>query len=461
MKMRTVFLVGMTVLAVALALFLPAMPQPLAYHDFADKRQVYGIENFLDVVSNLAFMLVGLAGLILVLRPSTCFERPVERWPYLVFAIGVLLTAAGSCYYHLEPTNETLFWDRLPMTISFMSLIAAQIVDRVNVRAGLFALVPMLVVGVASVVYWILTEQAGRGNVMPYAVLQAYSVIVLLQLAALHPSRYSYGNAIYAVFAGYVLAKGFEHFDLEIFELTGAVSGHTLKHVAAGLAGLPVVYILWRRELVVGTSGSPARGPADLDQILSWTDPKKARIIPTRTLIKETIGSAPGPHSSMMAIKSDFRYRALPRSMAIKACISSPRNLMDSPKSWNPLNDRLPTRVSQDMLASVLRAPLRSGTASARFINRRTPSGNSAMLSCWPWARAMALSPRRNVSRVLSHSRMPRSWNVICVIPACCEKSRKKALGSERSAADCQGPDIERRKVVAPCFSMCKDALAP
>ena len=125
MKLRTLFLVGMTLLAIALALFLPAMPQPLAYHDFADKRVAYGIENFLDVASNLAFTLAGLAGLVLVLRPRTCFEQPAERWPYLVFAIGVLLTGAGSCYYHLEPNNETLFWDRLPMTISFMSLIAA------------------------------------------------------------------------------------------------------------------------------------------------------------------------------------------------------------------------------------------------------------------------------------------------------------------------------------------------
>ena len=268
MNRRTIFLVGMTVLAIALALFLPTMPQPQAYHDFADKRQAYGIENFLDVASNLAFMLAGLAGLVLVLRPRTCFETPAERWPYAVFAVGVLLTGAGSCYYHLDPNNETLFWDRLPMTISFMSLISAQIVDRVNARAGLLALVPMLLVGVASVVYWIVTERQGRGNVMPYAVLQAYSVIVLLQLAALHPSRYTHGNAIFMVFAGYVLGKGFEHFDREIFELTGAVSGHTLKHVAAGLAGLPVVYMLWHRTLVSPVSARRARAPAGLDERL-------------------------------------------------------------------------------------------------------------------------------------------------------------------------------------------------
>jgi hypothetical protein len=108
-------------------------------------------------------------------------------------------------------------------------------------------------------VYWIVTERLGRGNVVPYGVLQAYSVIVLLKLAALHPSRYTHGNAIYAVFAGYVLAKGFEHFDREILELTGVVSGHTLKHVAAGIAGMPVVYMLWRRELA--TPLTPSRLP--------------------------------------------------------------------------------------------------------------------------------------------------------------------------------------------------------
>lgn len=260
MNTRSAFLVAVTLLAIGLAAFLPAMPQPIAYHDFADKREAYGIENFLDVTSNLAFTLAGLAGLVAVLRPRACFADPAERWPYLVFAVGVLLTGAGSCYYHLEPNNESLFWDRLPMTISFMSLIAAQIVDRVDVRTGLLALAPMLLVGIGTAVYWIVTERLGRGNVVPYGVLQAYSVIVLLQLAATHPSRYTHGNAIYAVFAGYLLAKGFEHFDRQIFELTGVISGHTLKHLAAGIAGLPVVYMLWRRRLV--TAAAPVAATA-------------------------------------------------------------------------------------------------------------------------------------------------------------------------------------------------------
>jgi hypothetical protein len=207
MNTRTLLLIGLTLLAVALALFLPAVPQPIAHHDFAHKREAYGIENFVDVGSNLTFALAGGAGLMLVLRPRSCFASSAQRWPYLIFCIGVLLTAAGSCYYHLKPNNETLFWDRLPMTIAFMALISAQIVDRVDARAGLLALVPMLLIGVGTVVYWIITERQGRGNVMPYVVLQAYAVMVLLKLAAMHPSRYTHGAAIYAVFAGYLLAK--------------------------------------------------------------------------------------------------------------------------------------------------------------------------------------------------------------------------------------------------------------
>ncbi len=266
LNLRTWLLIGLTLVAIGLALFLPAVPQPREYHDFIDKRAVYGIQNFFDVASNAAFALAGIVGLLAVLYPRACFESPAERLPYAVFCIGVLMTAAGSCYYHLEPNNETLFWDRLPMTIAFMSLISAQIVDRVSVRGGLLALVPMLLIGIGSAVYWIATERQGQGNVVPYAVLQAYSVIVLLKLAAMHPSRYTHGNAIYAVFAGYLLAKVFEHHDREIFEWTGVVSGHTLKHVMAGLAGIPVAWMLWRRRLVAAAATPAVATPRPVRQ---------------------------------------------------------------------------------------------------------------------------------------------------------------------------------------------------
>ena len=260
MTRGTAFLLVFTLLAAAAAFLLPAMPQPLDYHHFADQRAVFGIGNFLDVVTNVAFLLAGLAGLAVVFSGRACFEFPGERWPYAVFFLGVLLTAAGSAWYHLSPDNETLFWDRLPMTIAFMGLLSSQIVDRVSVRAGLALLVPMLLVGMGSVVYWIVTERAGAGNVLPYGILQGYSVVVLLIMATLHRSRYTRANDVYFIFGWYVLAKVLESMDAEILALGHVVSGHSLKHVAAAAAGFVACRMLLRRTLAEPDRTLQARG---------------------------------------------------------------------------------------------------------------------------------------------------------------------------------------------------------
>jgi len=248
-RARSRYIVGFTVLSVLAAFLLPPMPQPVAYHDFADHRTMLGIENFIDVVSNAAFVLAGLAGFAVVLRPRTVFAANVERWPYAVFFAGMVLTGLGSAYYHLVPDNERLFWDRLPMTIAFMSLVSAQVVDRIDTRKGLALLLPMLLIGAGSVLYWRATERAGAGNVMPYAVLQGYAVVILFLLARQHPSRYTRGDDIYWVFAGYVVAKVLETFDKQLYELGHFASGHSLKHLAAAVAGLLVCRMLYRRTL--------------------------------------------------------------------------------------------------------------------------------------------------------------------------------------------------------------------
>lgn len=256
---RTWLVVCITVLAILAALLVPAMPQPVAYHDFADHREALGVHNFLDVASNVAFLVVGIAGLIVTLGRHAYFQFSIERWPYAIFFAGVLLTAAGSSYYHLTPDNETLFWDRLPMTIAFMALVASQIADRISVRAGLALLVPMLLVGLASVVYWRITEQRGAGNVLPYAILQAYSVVVLLLLAMLAPSRYTRGSDLFWIFGWYVLSKLLEHFDAEVLALGHVVSGHTLKHLAASVAGFVACYNLAHRTLKEPADPAPSR----------------------------------------------------------------------------------------------------------------------------------------------------------------------------------------------------------
>jgi len=102
---------------------------------------------------------------------------------------------------------------------------------------------------VASVVHWRATERMGVGNVLPYAILQGYSVVVLLLLARLHPSRYTRGSDIYWVFGWYVLSKILETFDGEVLAINHHLSGHTLKHLAAAAGAFVVCYMLVHRNL--------------------------------------------------------------------------------------------------------------------------------------------------------------------------------------------------------------------
>ena len=250
MKRRAAWLIAFTVACALAALLLPRVPQPVEYHDFADHRALFGIANFLDVASNSGFLFAGVAGLLVVAVRRRAFELGIERWPYAAFFVGLVLTAIGSAYYHIAPDNARLVWDRLPMTIAFAGLLSSQIADRISVRAGVALLVPMIAIGAASVIYWGWTERSGEGNVLPYAIVQGYAAVVLLMVTMLYSSRYSRGRDIYYVLGWYVVSKILEALDMGIFDLGHAVSGHTLKHVAAAVSGFVACWMLARRELV-------------------------------------------------------------------------------------------------------------------------------------------------------------------------------------------------------------------
>jgi tryptophan-rich sensory protein len=212
-----------------------------------------GIPNFGDVASNLGFALVGIWGLIFLLRPQagkrSPFASPSERWPYALMFGGMLLTAFGSAYYHLAPDNARLVWDRLPMTIVFMSLVAAVIAERISLRAGLLLLPLLLAIGVASVLQWRMSELHAHGDLRFYAAVQVYAVMVLL-IALLSPPKYTRGSGFAIVVAFYVLAKILETADRQVFALGHIVSGHTLKHLAAAAGGYWILRMLKKRELI-------------------------------------------------------------------------------------------------------------------------------------------------------------------------------------------------------------------
>jgi tryptophan-rich sensory protein len=241
-------LLAVAVLIAIIALLLPPIPQPLAYHNFADHRGWLGIPNFGDVVSNIPFALVGICGLIFLLHPnSETFSDRRERWLYLVMFAGLILTAFGSAYYHLAPGNERLVWDRIPIMMVFMALLAAVIAERVSVVAGLWLFPALEAAGIGSVLLWRAGELQGHGDLRFYAAVQVYAILILL-LLLLVPAKYTRGSDFAAVVGFYVLAKILEESDRQVFALGHIVSGHTLKHLAAAAAGYWILRMLQKRE---------------------------------------------------------------------------------------------------------------------------------------------------------------------------------------------------------------------
>jgi hypothetical protein len=246
----SVLLIAPALVIAIIAILLPPIPQPLTYHNFADQRSWLGIPNFGDVVSNLPFALVGIWGLVAMFTPGKIkFTDSRERWPYLVMFASLILTAFGSGYYHLAPNNPRLVWDRLPIMMVFMALLAAVIAERVTVRAGLMLFPLLEMIGIASVFYWRSSERQARGDLRFYAAVQVYAIIILL-LALLLPPRYTRGFDFAVVVGFYALAKLFEETDRQIFTLGHIVSGHTLKHLAAAAAGFWILKMLEKRELI-------------------------------------------------------------------------------------------------------------------------------------------------------------------------------------------------------------------
>jgi hypothetical protein len=252
-------LVLLTAVVVVVCLILPRIPQPLSYHNFADRRSFLGIPNFGDVASNLPFAVVGVWGLVFLLRSNSRQTRHFldrrEQWPYVFVFFGLLLTAFGSSWYHLNPNNSTLVWDRLPMTITFMSMVAAVIMERINLRLGLYLLPVLLLIGFGSVLQWHWSEVRGAGDLRFYAAVQAWSALVIL-LALLFPARYTRSGDLGLIVGFYALAKALEYFDKPIFAALHVVSGHTLKHLAAAAAGYCILRMVQKRSPLPGQSST-------------------------------------------------------------------------------------------------------------------------------------------------------------------------------------------------------------
>ena len=240
-KHRVIILLVLMAVSLLGLLLLPPITQNQDYHNFADQRTFFGVPNFWNVVSNLPFIAVGVVGL-----------RQFHRDPAtLVIFLGIFLTGFGSSYYHLDPNNSTLFWDRLPMAISFMAILAIAIEERVDAKTGAILLWPLIVIGVFSLLVWRWT-----GDLRLYGWVQFFPCLALPLFFLLFPPKYS-GTLYWLVAAGlYALAKLFEFYDHAFYSLGSILSGHTIKHIFAAAACFVILrYFQTREAIVASTNG--------------------------------------------------------------------------------------------------------------------------------------------------------------------------------------------------------------
>jgi len=289
-------------LIAAFFLFVEPIPQPQSYHNFADRRRCvcrcgggrgrgrgmpsmmflppnyHGsgdkskpnagivLPNFGDTASNIVILLGGLSGVVSLValdlmeteKNGVGIDRtPSEEWQLNVclplFFAATVVVSIGSTYYHWNPSDATLVFDRLPMTVAFAAIfcymldeyLSAQDGNTFESSIGQDMLIPLTITGIVSVVYWSWTD-----DLRLYAVVAIFPMFLMLFLV-LFCSPPRHGGTVQQVLGLilYSAAKISEDRDHEVFNLTGKrVSGHSLKHILAGLAPIAIAHMVLVRN---------------------------------------------------------------------------------------------------------------------------------------------------------------------------------------------------------------------
>lgn len=242
MDKRAILLLAITVIAVISVFSMDRIPQDMAYHCFSDQDPILGIPNFWNVLSNLPFLFVGIYAFKEYLKHYRSSSQFLINF---IMALGILLTFFGSSYYHWKPNNDTLLWDRLPMTLIFMSFFTSVLARYISpqwYKIGLKFLVP---IGILSVTYWYFTEEFGVGDLRLYALVQFLPILLIPTIMFLYKDRHlPLENMLWIMYL-YFEAKIFELFDHETHYMFQIISGHSIKHLFAAAA----CYFMIRREL--------------------------------------------------------------------------------------------------------------------------------------------------------------------------------------------------------------------
>jgi hypothetical protein len=212
------------------------------YHEFADDRSVFGIANAWNVLSNIGFAGVWVWGLWRLWGHRT---DPIlsSGWPgYSVFLYSLILTTAGSSFYHWSPDNFRLIWDRLPIALACAGLLTAVSAETNPQVNGSYRRIWLMSVAVFGVFWWYYTGENGQGDLRPYLLLQCLPLVLIPLWQAIYGATRS-DRLVFGLAIGlYAVAKAAEWYDHGLLVLLGGwISGHTIKHLLAAAASAVIV----------------------------------------------------------------------------------------------------------------------------------------------------------------------------------------------------------------------------
>jgi hypothetical protein len=129
------------------------------------------------------------------------------------------------------------------MTLVMAGFLSVLVMNRTRLRV--VWILPLLAsVGLCSALTWWWSEAHGHGDLRWYALFQALAILTGVLLLGMFNAKRSEGTGTLVIaIAANIAAKVFELLDRPIYHLGGIISGHTLKHLSAGLGFVPL--LIW------------------------------------------------------------------------------------------------------------------------------------------------------------------------------------------------------------------------
>ncbi|CAK8569852.1 unnamed protein product [Lathyrus sativus] len=231
--------------SISFFLFSPQIPRSLKYHQFADLRNLLGVPNTLNVITNFPFLVVGVLGFVLTLEGGFfTISSQAETWAWILFYAGITGVAFGSVYYHLKPDNNRVLWDTLPMMVAYSSLFSSLVVERIGQRIGLCCMCALLVAAFTCVVY-----ERVYGDIRLCLMFQLILPLAIAVAAFLYPSNYTHSGYWFSSIGIYLLAKFEAVSDRKLYRANNyVISGHSLEHLCLALIPFLLSVMLIYRE---------------------------------------------------------------------------------------------------------------------------------------------------------------------------------------------------------------------